>query len=771
MNTTHRFPQALLAAAGMFMAACGSAHADSTFDSTSADGVVTINSYTGSDRDVTIPATIDGLPVTRIGDGAFMQCMDLTSVTIPASVTSIGDQAFFFCFSLTSASFLGNAPTLGNSAFDCTSFEFTVYYQSGATGFTSPPWDSYASALIGVPAVATPTCTRYSNATTATLGGNVTSSGGLAITALGVVFAPTATNPNPELGGIGVTNLTVTPMGGYWFTVDVSGLTPGTHYSFATYAINSMGTSYSVTGSFIAEFVPFTYTSTDGAVTITGYTGSDNVVVIPATIDNQPVTSIDKAFQSRSSLTSITIPTSVTNIGVEAFSGCTGLTSITIPDSVTSIGGNAFASCTGLTSITIPANVTSIAGYAFYYCTGLPSITIPASVTSIGDDAFAYCTGLTRVTLSNGITSIGIAAFAHCTGLTSIFIPSSVTNIADWAFSSCPGLTSVTLSNGVTHIGEWAFGYCAGLPRITIPASVTSIGVGAFFNFNTLISANFLGNAPTMGVSVLGNTPCGVIVYYPSTATGFTSPTWKGYTAVAMQTSPATVTLSNLTQTYNGAAKPVSVVTSPTNLEVNVTYNGNASAPANVGNYTVIVTISAESYSGGATNTLEISKAAQSITFGTLPVVVYGDAPFALTASASSGLPVSYVSADTAVATVAGSTVFIRKAGGTLLTASQVGNGNYLAATNVSQNLLVDELLNGLGIHVETNAVILTITGNPGREYAISYSDALTNTDWPVLTTIPNLPSSPYAFKDPAPVLQTNRFYRLLRSIWRAPDN
>ncbi len=87
MNTAHRFPHILLTASFMFIAACGSVNADTTFDSTSADGVVTINSYTGSDRDVTIPATIGDLPVTSIGNGAFMQCMDLTSITIPASVT------------------------------------------------------------------------------------------------------------------------------------------------------------------------------------------------------------------------------------------------------------------------------------------------------------------------------------------------------------------------------------------------------------------------------------------------------------------------------------------------------------------------------------------------------------------------------------------------------------------------------------------------------------------------------------------------------------
>jgi poly(hydroxyalkanoate) depolymerase family esterase len=70
-----------------------------------------------------------------------------------------------------------------------------------------------------------------------------------------------------------------------------------------------------------------------------------------------------------------------------------------------------------------------------------------------------------------------------------------------------------------------------------------------------------------------------------------------------------TVTLSNLSQTYDGAAKSANATTTPTNLTVNITYNGSANAPTNAGSYTVIGTINDANYQGGATNTLVISKA------------------------------------------------------------------------------------------------------------------------------------------------------------------
>ena len=96
-------------------------------------------------------------------------------------------------------------------------------------------------------------------------------------------------------------------------------------------------------------------------------------------------------FYGCSSLTSVTIPNSVTSIGGWTFQDCSSLTSVTIPNSVTSIGEGAFTSCSSLTSVTIPNSVTSIGGWAFQFCSSLISVTIPNSVTSIGEGAFTSC--------------------------------------------------------------------------------------------------------------------------------------------------------------------------------------------------------------------------------------------------------------------------------------------------------------------------------------------------------------------------------------------
>ena len=205
-------------------------------------------------------------------------------------------------------------------------------------------------------------------------------------------------------------------------------------------------------------------------------------------------------FYGCSGLTSLTIPSSVTEIGVDAFNGCWKLTSLTIPSGVTSIGYSAFWGCSGLTSLTIPSSVTEIGNYAFNGCSGLTSLTIPSSVTSIGNYAFSGCSGLTSLTIPSSVTSIGIYAFDGCSGLISLTIPSSVTEIGGGAFWGCSGLTNLTIPSSVTEIGELAFQGCSGLTSLTIPSGVTSIGYKTFYGCSGLTSLTI-----PSGVTSIGN--------------------------------------------------------------------------------------------------------------------------------------------------------------------------------------------------------------------------------------------------------------------------
>jgi hypothetical protein len=215
-----------------------------------------------------------------------------------------------------------------------------------------------------------------------------------------------------------------------------------------------------------------------------------NSITIPSS-----VTEIgQESFQHCSGLTSVIFeyPSSVTIIGRQAFLDCIELTSITIPNSVTWIGERAFDQCINLTSVIFeyPSRVTEISTGAFSGCINLVSIVIPNGVATIGYGAFSGCISLISIVIPNGVTTIGDWAFFGCTNLTSIFIPNSVTTIGRYAFRGCTGLTSVTFESpsGLTEIGYGAFMFCAGLTSIVIPNSVTSIGEEAFNHCYALTS-------------------------------------------------------------------------------------------------------------------------------------------------------------------------------------------------------------------------------------------------------------------------------------------
>ena len=167
-----------------------------------------------------------------------------------------------------------------------------------------------------------------------------------------------------------------------------------------------------------------------------------------------------------------------TKIREYAFWFCSSLTSITIPNSVTSIGVNAFSNCKTLTQITIPDSVTSISGFAFTSC-GFTQITLPNNLKSIEDSLFTSCKSLTEVIIPNSVTSIKTGVFSECSALTSVVIPDRVTSIGAGAFSECSALTSINIPDSVTSISNYIFENCSSLAELIIPANVKEIGFRA----------------------------------------------------------------------------------------------------------------------------------------------------------------------------------------------------------------------------------------------------------------------------------------------------
>ena len=228
--------------------------------------------------EIAIPAEIDGVKITSIGDYAFDLCRGLTSVTIPNSVTSIGASAFGDCSGLTSVTIPDGVISIDSGTF---------YGCSGLTSIT------IGNSVTSIGASAFSDC---SGLTSITIGNSVTSIGDSAFS--GCSGLTSVTIPN-----------SVTPIGNSAFK-GCSGLTSITIPN----SVTSIG-----------------YSAFSGCSRLTSVTIPDSVTAIGGS-----------AFYNCSNLTSVTIPDSVTTIGDSAFRYCSGLTSITIPDSVTSIGASAF---------------------------------------------------------------------------------------------------------------------------------------------------------------------------------------------------------------------------------------------------------------------------------------------------------------------------------------------------------------------------------------------------------------------------------------------
>jgi len=252
----------------------------------------------------------------------------------------------------------------------------------------------------------------------------------------------------------------------------------------------------------------FTFTTNNGAITITGYTGSGGVVVIPSATNGYPVNSIGTAaFDLRSSMTSLTIPDSVTNIGTAAFAGTTGLTNISVA------GDNpAFISTNGVL-------FDKAQKILMQYPAGLTNdvYIIPGTVRTVGVTAFFGAANLTTMSIPAGVTNIGAEGFFECYGLRSIGIPGSVVTLGEYAFESCTNLTSVSIPSSVVNIGYEAFNSCTSLTNVTVPGTATNIASDAFSDCTKLKAAYFEGNAPPDQGAAFSSDPA-TVYYLPGTA-------------------------------------------------------------------------------------------------------------------------------------------------------------------------------------------------------------------------------------------------------------
>ena len=286
------------------------------------------------------------------------------------------------------------------------------------------------------------------------------------------------------------------------------------------------------------------------------YKGTNNVILIPSTYLNYPVTTIgrnftsndqdikyleipdsinnieyealdagtfdkikvddnNKIFDSRNNCNGIIktssnkvvkvsnnfiIPNTIASIGTHSFFGNKKIKNLELPESVVTIEGEGFSSFKNVESIKMPDSITYIGTSAFEYCRSLKSIRIPNKITTITDGEFYGCSSLESIILHDGIKTIGIAAFTSCQKLTDIKIPSLIKIINDRTFDNCKSLKNVILPDSLETINRNAFSACTSIKSINIPANVNTISDSSFvecdFETITVEASNNVYSSP-----------------------------------------------------------------------------------------------------------------------------------------------------------------------------------------------------------------------------------------------------------------------------------
>ncbi|MDO5558289.1 MAG: leucine-rich repeat protein [Oscillospiraceae bacterium] len=438
--------------------------------------------YTGSDTILDIPDEIDGIPVTSIGQSAFLfnntieklyipdsvvmieknafdsctaltsvrlpsnigeisphmfeTCVKLQSVDIPEGVTTIGERAFYNCYKLETINFPDSLTTINDKKYEESAFQFTPWLQNHPAGLIYAGNVAY----------------RY------------------------VGIAPANTDVVIADGTVSIS---------YGAFLSCKGIR-----------------SIQIPGS-VRKIDGYAFQKCSDLKNVTLEEGTESIG--------------DYAFSYCTKLESITIPDSVTTLGTAAFYYCTSLSRAGLSSSMKQIEDNTFFNCSELGSIIIPEGISSIGSRAFTYCMSLQSIELPASVESIGSEVFAFCISMSDITVDDSN-----AQYASCDGVlftedmtrlityppykdkTNYIIPEGTSIIEPTAFFSCTRLISVKIPDGVVSIGKQAFAYCSELNDVNIPDSVTSIGIYAFSDCDAMTSVTIPGSVTQIGTNAFG---------------------------------------------------------------------------------------------------------------------------------------------------------------------------------------------------------------------------------------------------------------------------
>ena len=553
--------------------------------------------------------------VSTIGVYAFRDCSALSSITIPSGITSIGDYAFLGCSKL--SDILVDNDNLNYKSIDGSLYSYDektlLQYALGKkdSTFTIP------SAVTSIGVSAFEGCTNIVNIImpegVARIGDYAFSS----CTNLASINIPTTVTSIGWFSFQNCTGLTymiipdsVTSMGYFAF----QGCTNVIIYCQAENSPRDWESSWS--SGCAVEMGILSYGKTDSSLIWVERKNETVAIVycdknsfslsIPSSINGSEVVEITKyVFKNCTNLTSITIPSTVSTIGLSQFEGCTSLTIYCeapsqpsgwdstwnkskcpivwdCNNSYTSSDGYMYTVVDGIryrikgttTEVAIQAKnikeaniaktityngqeytVTKLGNDAFKNCIGLTSISLPSSITSIGSNAIYGCTSLVNISVNEESTKYQsidghlyskdgktLTQYAIGRAETEFVIPSTVTTISGYAFYACPNLTSIVIPSSMTSISQNAFYGCTSLVSVTMHDNVTSLGNSAFRDCINLSSIPLSSTLKTIGSNTFQNCISLTDITFPNTLVTINGSAFYGCTGLTSIIIPNSVT-------------------------------------------------------------------------------------------------------------------------------------------------------------------------------------------------------------------------------------
>ena len=407
----------------------------------------------------------EGIELEALATDLFNACPSIVSVVLPETLVEIGDRTFYHCTSLDWIDIPASVERIGNGAFEgCVSLKKVAYPDE--------------SALASIGAAAFYDCAALSEAD--------------------IPAGVTWIDQGIFEDCAALTRVCYRGSSERWAAMEKS---PLWHSGMSVKA--TLVTLDKETPLFENTEFAFEYDADAGVYVITSLGEFEGgALTIPAMHHNVPVGRIaDDAFNGADTVTSVTIPDTVTAIGERAFTECNAMTSVIFAENsgLRSIGGDAFLGCDELTELDIPSSVTEIGNGAFARCGKLTRVNFAwdSTLETLPMDLFNDCAVLESVNIPQTTRTVGVRAFYHCVSLVSVEIPNRVETICAAAFEGCVALETVAFERNsrLATIDGGAFGGCEALDGVELPRGLTTVGSGVFSACTALANLSFFGTS------------------------------------------------------------------------------------------------------------------------------------------------------------------------------------------------------------------------------------------------------------------------------------